>query len=668
MSKDGGFRLPLVIDPPTRCVSLDIPDDENHIAAFWGALQELAYWFSWERDEAHTGVQASAVWMNVIDAAHTRFLSGNPCGNEMVDQCVEMAPHHPAIEWQPTNPFLDPHETPSGYLAAPFSIVDLSLPGIDLAYLAGLKNGDVIATLLSIPGNPLELLVDGLPRFLIRVNGTGTVTIHLINLPLGGIAAIGKDTFIDIPGLIGGVIGTGITLVDLNRDLVSIPPETSTIIGQQVEFTTAGAHFIEVAFIPILDDSVTPVRYGGGLRGMTVCGFEPLNGNNVIRQNPDDCNIIEQSADGINWTTVADLTGCLPPGMDGTDGASAELRVSGGYIQWRQDDDSPTWTNLIALSALTGAPGDDGAPGAPGEDGSDGAPGTPGAPGEDGAPGAGGNEYDPPPTAEQPDALCNAAAFIVGKVRSLIYGVIADLATIDPSEILESLLLIGGWKSSALYQLIGLLEAGDTSGLIAEYDAAAADLQCELYAFELDKDVFKTWVNAHTAFSSIMRDAISSALDSAAATGQYALWAAVGATKTDADCDACGDEPPSGTCADFTTGESGWTALFNNPSVFATYHAGQGWGAAPDTITFAVEQKLVATTITSVTATFSSAVGNVRLREHTDYGYALIQGSDTVQTVHTFTSFTPNSHGIGIWLDQSFIGTAKLIEVCYETA
>ncbi len=96
MSKDGGFRLPLVIDPPTRCVSFDIPDDENHIAAFWGALQELAYWFSWERDDAHTGVQVSTVWMNVIDAAHTRFLSDNPCGNEMEDQCGDRhASQHP---------------------------------------------------------------------------------------------------------------------------------------------------------------------------------------------------------------------------------------------------------------------------------------------------------------------------------------------------------------------------------------------------------------------------------------------------------------------------------------------------------------------------------------------------------------------------------------------
>src|SRR5690606_25264330 len=106
------------------CVSIDIPDDPEHIRAFWGTLQTLAYWFSWQRDEDKTALAVSQVWMKTIQAAYTRFLSENPCGNEMTEDCVELAPHHPAIEWNPTNPFLDPHEKPSGYLFAPFSVVD----------------------------------------------------------------------------------------------------------------------------------------------------------------------------------------------------------------------------------------------------------------------------------------------------------------------------------------------------------------------------------------------------------------------------------------------------------------------------------------------------------------------------------------------------------------
>lgn len=56
----------------------------------------------------------------------------------------------------------------------------------------------------------------------------------------------------------------------------------------------------------------------------------------------------------------------------GADGASVEMRVDGGYIQWRQDDDTPTWANLIAISELVGEQGPVGAMGAPGGDGAPG--------------------------------------------------------------------------------------------------------------------------------------------------------------------------------------------------------------------------------------------------------------------------------------------------------
>jgi hypothetical protein len=129
----------------------------------------------------------------------------------------------------------------------------------------------------------------------------------------------------------------------------------------------------------------------------------------------------------------------------------------------------------------------------------------------------------------------------------------------------------------------------------------------------------------------------------------------------------CPDCPDPETCVDFTAGEGGWTALFDNPAVFATYHAGVGWGAAADGITCAIEKELN-TTITSVTVTFSEGVGNVHIREFTGDGYALIQYSYAVQTVHHFTGFTPTALGLGVWVDQGYIGTAKITEVCYGTA
>jgi len=104
-----------------------------------------------------------------------------------------------------------------------------------------------------------------------------------------------------------------------------------------------------------------------------------------------------QYAGDPGWTNLIALTDLTGPrgddgtdgtnGADGVDGKSVELRVSGGYIQWRQTDGA--WANLVALTAITGPAGADGAPGAPGADGvspdltigtvTTGAPGTPAA-------------------------------------------------------------------------------------------------------------------------------------------------------------------------------------------------------------------------------------------------------------------------------------------------
>lgn len=77
-------------------------------------------------------------------------------------------------------------------------------------------------------------------------------------------------------------------------------------------------------------------------------------------------------------------------GADGTDGREVQLQTSASHIQWRYVGEA-TWTNLIALSAITGAPGADGDDGANGIDGADG---IDGAPGNDGSDGADGREVE----------------------------------------------------------------------------------------------------------------------------------------------------------------------------------------------------------------------------------------------------------------------------------
>jgi hypothetical protein len=78
------------------------------------------------------------------------------------------------------------------------------------------------------------------------------------------------------------------------------------------------------------------------------------------------------------WLNVGQIQG--PPGDDGTDGADGadgtdgrdiELQTSATHIQWRYVGDT-AWTDLVALSAITGPAGQDGDDGENGADGTDG--------------------------------------------------------------------------------------------------------------------------------------------------------------------------------------------------------------------------------------------------------------------------------------------------------
>ena len=65
-------------------------------------------------------------------------------------------------------------------------------------------------------------------------------------------------------------------------------------------------------------------------------------------------------------------------GLAGEDGREVLLQKSATHIQWQYEGDE-SWTNLVALSDITGPAGEEGAPGAPG------AAGAAGVDGEDGS-------------------------------------------------------------------------------------------------------------------------------------------------------------------------------------------------------------------------------------------------------------------------------------------
>lgn len=83
-------------------------------------------------------------------------------------------------------------------------------------------------------------------------------------------------------------------------------------------------------------------------------------------------------------------------GVNGIDGREVQLQKSSTHVQWRYEGET-AWSNLVALSEITGPQGSQGIQGIqglPGADGSNGIDGAPGAAGADGADGVDGREVE----------------------------------------------------------------------------------------------------------------------------------------------------------------------------------------------------------------------------------------------------------------------------------
>jgi hypothetical protein len=86
------WPLPIVVNPPDHlCVLVKVPNDQNHIAAFLGAIYELTRPYSWQNDTAHTAIQAGAVWQPIFDALRLELCSAFVCPLPIDDWEDEMA-------------------------------------------------------------------------------------------------------------------------------------------------------------------------------------------------------------------------------------------------------------------------------------------------------------------------------------------------------------------------------------------------------------------------------------------------------------------------------------------------------------------------------------------------------------------------------------------------
>lgn len=200
------------------------------------------------------------------------FLRMVHCPIEFEEECQVMPPYSANVQYAPQNPFSTPDLIPDGYLTPPFVLVTEGNIGEypqneigDVAVGVGAINFDV---------NWFEDIAGQLPTVEIRVIGEGTVNIEFLNQVQGGLVVVTVDNPPNIADIIIGIVTGAENIIDTNMDILSLPPETAITQIYPVRTVGAGLHTIYAVWLPILDDSLIPIRFGGGFRKFELCDFE----------------------------------------------------------------------------------------------------------------------------------------------------------------------------------------------------------------------------------------------------------------------------------------------------------------------------------------------------------------------------------------------------------
>lgn len=324
------YHTPETLPPTFICRRLRIPNDIGFLMAVNGALAELAKEYNWEQVGAVTPEQARAAMLDMLlDTLDSECPDETPEPGEK----LVFTPDASLITYAPQDPFSASEIVPPGYVFAPLYEV-----GEGVIPFPGVQIGDVLTDLAKLPTVwPPLLPPDGYPRF--RVNfhvtgpGPGEVELHLVKLPLAGLALVTLD----------GDPGTA-DFIDLATadvlDLANLAALLGTVLDgdlvrthiQELQIAEPGDHFIDVTFLPKIGTS-SLVGFGGGLRqvvlgGTAEAGSMPapqfrLTGT-ILEWRPHDAHVWLELGDlgaapgegsGIQATEVVELGYDQPPSL-----------------------------------------------------------------------------------------------------------------------------------------------------------------------------------------------------------------------------------------------------------------------------------------------------------------------------------------------------------------
>lgn len=235
--------------------------------------------------------------------------------DDQCDDCFDYGLSSSIVDIAPMNPYTDPGAIPDGYAVPPWTILTAGVFGTALAA------GDMLAA------PPISGILNP-PRIRISVTGDVLVEVNYVPIPSGGMLQIQAD----------GDLGT-LRYVDMNADIISVPPEGEPDLAVEHKFEGTGDHFLDIAILPRIDDTLEFLGIGGALRKITICGRiqECIDMPFDVRQNEENpCKLDKSTDDGATWDAWANLRLC-PPVL---------IQLGGGVIGIVMPDDTviPTAT------------------------------------------------------------------------------------------------------------------------------------------------------------------------------------------------------------------------------------------------------------------------------------------------------------------------------------
>lgn len=256
--REDGYQLPGAVDPERIGVCVPVPNDPGHRRAFLDALYQLSWARNWQHDGTQKGLDVAKVWTEIYTIVADRLLSEVCEGGEPV--CIEYPPTAGFIRYGPQDPRYQPDYVPTGYAFAPWYF---ATPYSNFVYQS--QDGDILTSFERMPAFvsfPPDVENEQYPSFTINLTGSGSVEVHLRSLVVGSVFLYVTDTEPLTP-----------VFVDVNKDVVQLPPETHDYSIVEYEWDEPGFHWIRFHMIPRFDIEEAPLAYGGGLIKVVVCGF-----------------------------------------------------------------------------------------------------------------------------------------------------------------------------------------------------------------------------------------------------------------------------------------------------------------------------------------------------------------------------------------------------------